>query len=54
LIARNTQQGTDCRTLKDLQRPLYRRQVVNPFARFIEGTMKLPQQQQTQGTPHAF
>jgi hypothetical protein len=53
LIARNTRQGTVCRTLKVLQRPLYRRQVDNPFARFIEGTMKLPLQQQTQGTPPA-
>jgi hypothetical protein len=53
LIARTTRQGTDCRTLKVLQRPLYRRQVQETFARFIKGTMKLPLQQQTQGTPPA-
>ena len=53
LIARNTRLGTDCRTLNDLQRPLYRRQVQETFARLTIGTMKLPLQQQTRGTPPA-
>ena len=55
LIARNTRTdlGTDCRTLIMSQRPLYRRQVQETFARLTIGTMKLPLQQQTRGTPPA-